>query len=97
MKAQPIAVYYSHEQPAIRPTQHNTVNQADVTGNALIGLLVIICPSMLILGVILYRKHRTAVRLQQIQTLEKLWRVRSKKDHYLISCTSIKNRVSCKY
>ncbi len=75
------AVYYLHEQQPPHPTHHNTVNQADVTGNALVGLLVIICPSMIILGVFLYKKYRVAVRAQQIEALEKLWRVSCKKEN----------------
>ena len=75
-------VSYSHEQPTLRPTQHNSVNQADVAGIAFIGFVVVVCPTAIVLGVGWYRKYCAAVRRQQIETLEKLWRVRCKKENH---------------
>lgn len=75
-------VHTSQKEQALHPTQQNSVNPADITGNTFICLLVIICPILIVLGVVLYRQYHAIIRYQQIDTLEKLWRVRSKKENY---------------
>ncbi len=69
-----------------QPVQQNSLSltQADVVGSAIAGLLVILLPSCLVLGAVLYRKRKSshayhmAVRLRQIQTLERMWQISPK-------------------
>ena len=75
-------LFYSYTHQVSTPTVHNPVNQTEGTDTSLLGLFVLFSPSMLILGVVLYRKYLTMVRRQQIETLEKLWRMNPKKEIY---------------
>ncbi len=73
-------LFYSYTHQVSTPTAHNSVNQTEVTDTSLVGVFVLFGPSILILGVVLYRKYLTMVRRQQIKTLEKLWRMSSEKE-----------------
>jgi hypothetical protein len=76
-------VSYSSTEPTLQPVQPNSLSQNNlVIGNTLIGLLIILFPSCIILGIVLYKKHcayRAAVLLQQIEALERLWRISPRK------------------
>ena len=75
-------VYHSHAQQPLPSAQPKSVSQTDVAGGLLVGFLVIICPSVIALGVIWCRKYRATVKRQQVEALEKLWQVRCKKENY---------------
>ncbi|WP_017652287.1 hypothetical protein [Fortiea contorta] len=67
---------YSTSQSA---SNHSQVSSTSVNINGAIALLIFIIPISLCFGVKAYRKYRAAVLRQQIATLEKLWRLESKK------------------
>ncbi|MCA1991274.1 MAG: hypothetical protein LDL41_04390 [Coleofasciculus sp. S288] len=72
---------YSMPQP-LSTVQQNSLNQAVVVGNTLLGSLAILLFSGLVLGAILrkrYRTYRASTLCQQIETLERMWRLPSKK------------------
>ena len=73
-------LFYSYTHQVSRSTGQNLVSQIEVNDTSLVGLFVLFGPSMLILGVVLYRKYLAMVRRQQIETLEKLWRMNPKKE-----------------
>ncbi|MCA1991658.1 MAG: hypothetical protein LDL41_06375 [Coleofasciculus sp. S288] len=73
--------YSSSVRQSLPPMQQNCLNQANAVNNTLVGSFVIFLPSCLVLGAVLYKKYctyRTTVLYQQIQTLEKLWRISPK-------------------
>ena len=72
----------SHAEQPLPTTQYRSVNQNDVVSGSLIGFVVIICPIVIVLGVVCCRKYRATVKRQQVETLEKLWRVRCKKENH---------------
>ena len=76
-------VSYSSTEQTLQPVHPNSLSQNNlVVGNTLVGLLIILIPSCLILGIVLYKKHcayRAAVLLQQIETLERLWQISPRK------------------
>ncbi len=74
-----IPLSYSQTQQPLNFSQHNSPRQIDVTGSTLALLLVLAYPSILILGAVLYRKYRAITRHRQIEALEKLLRLSSKK------------------
>lgn len=62
--------------------QQNSLNQANASYNTILGSSVILLPICIVLGVVLhrrYRAYRAAVLYQQIETLERLWRMSPKK------------------
>lgn len=61
--------------------QQNILNQTDVVGNTAVSFLVIFFPSVLVLGVMLYKRYcanRTTVLERQIAALERMWQISSK-------------------
>ncbi len=74
---------YSSTSQTIQPVQQKSLSQADIIGNTVAGVLVIVLPTCLVLGALLYRKHhrihRATVRLQQIAMLERLWQISPRK------------------
>lgn len=69
--------YSSVSQPP-NSVQHNSLNQTYVVGNNIVAFLLFFIPICLVLGATLYKKHRVhraAILKQQIETLERLWRI----------------------
>ncbi|NJM70871.1 MAG: hypothetical protein HC862_11935 [Scytonema sp. RU_4_4] len=64
---------YSSTQPTTHPVNTSFKGSADVHTNNLIGLSIISFPIVLLLGIITYKKYRTAVFRRQVATLEKIW------------------------
>lgn len=65
-----------------QPIDPNYHNQTNAVGNTVAGILVIVVPLCIVLGAVLYKRHRTyraAVLVQQIQTLERMWRISPRK------------------
>lgn len=74
--------YHSHSQQPVNPAQPNSLNQANGADNTIIGFFMVLLPICLILGSVLhrrYRAYRAVVLCQQIETLERLWRMSPKK------------------
>lgn len=70
----------SHSQvsPSSNPLQLHSTIQTNSTGDTFLGLFGISLLGCLVLGAVLYRKHRdrrAVVLRQQIEMLEKLWRI----------------------
>lgn len=65
------------------PVQQKSLNQTDVVGNTVTGLLVIILPTCFVLGAFFsrkcYRAYRAKVLRQQIENLERMWQISPKK------------------
>jgi hypothetical protein len=65
-----------------QPIDPNSHNQTNAVGNTLTGILVIVLPFCIVLGAVLYKRHRAyraAVLFQQIQALERMWRISPRK------------------
>lgn len=64
---------------SVKPVGQNALTQADVSGNTVAGVLLIIIPLSIVLGAVLYKKfrpkHRATLLLEQIETLERMWRI----------------------
>ena len=73
---------YFHTQPANNSTSTNANSHGDVQTYMSIGFSVISFPILLLLGVIAYKKYRTAVLRQQIVKLEKIWLINVKNNTY---------------
>ncbi len=61
--------------------KQQSLNHAHVVSSPIEGFLIIFLPSCLVLGGVLYKKYRayrTGVLSNQIETLEKLWRISPK-------------------
>ena len=73
---------YSSAPQTLQPVGQNAPSQVNPVGNTFIGLVVIVVPSCLILGTLLYKKYypayRAAVLRRQIETLERLWQLSPK-------------------
>jgi len=65
---------------SVQPANQNALTQADVSGNTVAGVLLIVIPLTIILGSVLYKKfrpkHRATLLLEQIEILERIWRIR---------------------
>ena len=65
---------------SVKPANQNALTQADVSGNTVAGVLLIVIPLTIILGSVLYKKfrpkHRGTLLLEQIEILERIWRIR---------------------
>lgn len=71
---------YASVSPSPKPVEPNSVNQTVVI-NTIFGLSAILIPSCIVLGSVLYKKYRAyraTLLYQQIQTLERLWRISPK-------------------
>lgn len=74
--------YGSHLSQPSNPIQQNSLNQANASCNTILGSSIILLPICIVLGGVLhrrYRAYRAAVLCQQIETLERLWRMSPKK------------------
>ncbi|MBD1927738.1 hypothetical protein H6F74_16020 [Trichocoleus sp. FACHB-90] len=64
---------------SVKPADQNALTQADVSGNTVAGVLLIVIPLSIVLGAVLYKKfrpkHRATLLLEQIETLERSWRI----------------------
>jgi len=73
---------YSSAPQTLQPVQQNAASQVNFVGNTFMGLVVIVVPSCLFLGALLYKKYypayRAAVLRRQIETLERLWQISPK-------------------
>ena len=73
--------YTSDQQQPSSLMKTTSWSQADTVSNTVAGFMVIFFPSCLILGIFLYKRYqayRTTVLYQQIETLERLWRISPK-------------------
>lgn len=76
---------YSHPSQTPQPVQQNLRSQANIANNTAtgLGILLLTIPVCLVLGNYFYKRHyrayRAKVRLQQIEYLEKLWRISPRK------------------
>ena len=65
---------------SVQPANQNALTQADVSGNTVAGVLLIVIRLTIILGSVLYKKfrpkHRATLLLEQIEILERIWRIR---------------------
>lgn len=71
---------YTSVSPSPKPVEPNSVNQTVVI-NTMFGLSAILIPSCIVLGAVLYKKYRAyraTLLYQQIETLERLWRISPK-------------------
>jgi hypothetical protein len=70
---------YNMQQP-LPSVQTNSSNQTVAVGNTLLGFGAILLFSSLVLGAVLYKRHRTyraRVLCQEIEMLERIWRLPS--------------------
>jgi hypothetical protein len=72
--------YSSYESQPLPPVNSNSLSPGTAVGNTVISYLLILFPICLVLGAVLqkrYRTYRTTVLCQQIEMLERLWRISS--------------------
>lgn len=73
---------YSRPSQTPQPVQQNSLSQADIVGNTVVAIILLAFPVCIVLGTYFYKKYyrayRSAVRLQHIEYLEKLWRLSAK-------------------
>ena len=71
---------YSSVPQSPNRVEYNSVDQTVVT-NTIFGVTAILIPICIVLGAVLYKKYRAyraAILYQQIETLERLWRISPK-------------------
>lgn len=73
---------YSSSSQTSQPVQHNSPSAANIAGYTVSALLLLAVPVSVVLGIYFYksyyRAYRAALRIRQIEYLERLWQISPK-------------------
>jgi hypothetical protein len=73
--------YFSTQSTTYSVNTHSK-GSADTYTNNLVGLSILCFPLALLIGIITYKKYRTAIFRRRIATLEKIWLIDIKNNTY---------------